>query len=100
MRVYTVLFPPEGASADERSLKAPSLAAYGDRLYMGWVGESAGDIYVHSTEDGVDWENKVRTGEQTGKSIKLCGGHKLAVGFQGRDSDAVYCMMSRDGVDF
>ena len=62
--------------------------------------ERFGDIYVHSTDDGVDWVSKVRTGEQTGKSIKLCGGHKLAVGFQGKSSDTVYCMMSRDGVGF
>jgi hypothetical protein len=85
---------------DERSRKAATLAVYNGKAYIGWVGESNGDLYVMSTEDGVDWRSKVKTDDQTLKSFKLTGGHKLTAVFQGKDSDNIYCLMSRDGVDF
>ena len=75
-------------------------ATAGEDRAGGGIGEDAGDIYVMSTEDGVDWRSKIKTGEQTLKSIKLTGGHKLAATFQGKDSDNIYALMSRDGVDF
>jgi outer membrane protein OmpA-like peptidoglycan-associated protein len=81
---------------NERARKAPSLASFDGRLYLAWPGDSRGDIYVMESTDGVDWRAKQRLDERTLKSLKLTGGHKLALSFQGDSSDNLYFLMIRE----
>lgn len=80
---------------DEQARKAPSLAGFDGRLYLAWQGASQGDVYVMQSDDGVDWRSKQRLDERTLKSLKLTGGERLSLTFQGETSNNIYNLLIR-----